>query len=131
MTSLSLSLSLVAQTIKNLPAMRETQVQSLGFEDPPGKGNGNPLQYSCLGNLMDRGVWWDSPQGCKRAGHDSATATAAVKSLQSCPTLCDPTDALPQGSPDAGILHARTLEWGAIAFSETTAQLHSSHILVK
>ena len=45
------------------------------------------------------------------------TAAAAAKLLQSCPTLCDPTDALPQGSPDAGILHARTLEWGAIAFS--------------
>ena len=49
--------SLVAQTVKNLPAMRETQVQSLGFEDPPGKGNGNPLQYSCLGNPTDREAW--------------------------------------------------------------------------
>ena len=49
--------SLVAHFVKNLPAMQETQVQSLGGEDPLGEGNGNPLQYSCLGNPMDRGAW--------------------------------------------------------------------------
>ena len=38
--------------------MLETRVQSLGWEDSPGEGNGNPLQYSCLGNPMDRGAWW-------------------------------------------------------------------------
>ena len=54
--------------VKNLPAMQETQVQSLGQEDPLekgiatysailGEGNGNPLQYSCLANPMDRGAW--------------------------------------------------------------------------
>jgi len=42
--------------------------------------------------------------------------TAAV-SLQSCPTLCDPIDGSPRGSPVPGILQARTLEWVAIAFS--------------
>ena len=42
---------------------------------------------------------------------------AAAKSLQSCPTLCDPTDGSPPGSPVPGILQARTLEWVAIAFS--------------
>ena len=44
-------------------------------------------------------------------------AAAAAKSLQSCPTLCDPRDGSPPGSPVPGILQARTLEWGAIAFS--------------
>ena len=44
-------------------------------------------------------------------------AVAAAKSLQSCPTLCDPIDGSPPGSPVPGILQARTLEWGAIAFS--------------
>ena len=39
---------------KNLPAVQETRVQCLGEEDPPGEGNSNPLQYSCLGNPMDR-----------------------------------------------------------------------------
>ena len=87
---------LVAQLVKNLPAMQEAQVQSLGREHPleegmathssilglprglsgkesacnagdpgsvpgsgrsPGEGNGNPLQYSCLENPMDRGAW--------------------------------------------------------------------------
>ena len=42
---------------------------------------------------------------------------AAAKSLQSCPTLCDPIDSSPQGSPVPGILQARTLEWVAISFS--------------
>ena len=42
---------------------------------------------------------------------------AAAKSLQSCPTLCDPIDGSPPGSPVPGILQARTLEWVAISFS--------------
>ena len=50
--------SLMAQMVKNLPAMQDTGVQSLGGEDPLGEGNGNPLQYSCLQNPMDRGAWW-------------------------------------------------------------------------
>ena len=44
-------------------------------------------------------------------------AAAAAKSLQSCPTLCDPIDGSPPGSPIPGILQARTLEWIAISFS--------------
>ena len=46
-----------------------------------------------------------------------AAATAAAKSLQSCPTLCDPRDGSPPGFPVPGILQARTLEWVAIFFS--------------
>ena len=45
-------------------------------------------------------------------------AAAAAKSLQSCPTLCDPIDGSPPGSPIPGILQARTLEWVAISFSK-------------
>ena len=44
-------------------------------------------------------------------------AAAAAKSLQSCPTLCDPIDGSLPGSPIPGILQARTLEWVAISFS--------------
>ena len=44
-------------------------------------------------------------------------AAAAAKSLQSCPTLCNPIDSSPPGSPIPGILQARTLEWVAISFS--------------
>ena len=49
----------------------------------------------------------------------TAAAAAAAKSLQSCPTLCDPIDGGPPGSPVPGILQARTLEWVAISFSNT------------
>ena len=48
----------------------------------------------------------------------SYAAAAAAKSLQSCPTLCDPIDGYPPGSPVPGILQARTLEWAAISFSK-------------
>ena len=53
-------------------------------------------------------------------------AAAAVKLLQSCPTLCDPIDGSPPGSPIPGILQARTLEWVAIAFSAYLAQQFSN-----
>ena len=48
---------------------------------------------------------------------DGGIAAAAVKLLQSCPTLCDPIDSSPPGSPVPGILQARTLEWVVISFS--------------
>ena len=47
----------------------------------------------------------------------TAAAVAAAKSLQSCPTLCDPIDGSPPGSPIPGILQARTLEWVAMSYS--------------
>ena len=50
--------------------MQEMQVQFLGWKRPPGKGNGNPLQYSCLGNPMDRGAWWAIGHGIAIVGHD-------------------------------------------------------------
>ena len=49
--------------------------------------------------------------------HIYHAAAAAAKSLQSCPTLCDPIDSSPPGSTVPGILQARTLEWVAISFS--------------
>ena len=48
---------------------------------------------------------------------ESVDAAAAAKSLQSCPTLCDPIDGSPPGSPVPGILQAVTLEWVALSFS--------------
>ena len=57
---------------------------------------------------------------CYCCGLDSVPgqeSSAAAKSLQSCPTLCDPIDGSPPGSPVPGILQARTLEWVAISFS--------------
>ena len=54
--------------VKNLPAVQETWVQSLGWEDPPGEVNGNPLQYSCLENPLDRGAWWAIVYGVAKSG---------------------------------------------------------------
>ena len=53
----------------------------------------------------------------------TGAAAAATKSLQSCPTLCDPIDGSPPGSPVPGILQARTLEWVAISFSNASLPL--------
>ena len=57
------------------------------------------------------------PQNCQHSAAAAAAAAAAAKTLQSCPTLCDPIDGSPLGSPIPGILQARTLEWVAISFS--------------
>jgi len=56
-------------------------------------------------------------------GHCVAAAAAAAKSLQSCPTLCDPIDSSPPGSAIPGILQARTLEWVAISFSSAACKI--------
>ena len=52
----------------------------------------------------------------------AAAATTAAKSLQSCPTLCDPIDSSPRGSSVPGILQARILEWVAISFSNAWSE---------
>ena len=67
-----------------------------------------PLYESLKGQDDSIPLMWGTPQ--KKA------AAAAAMSLQSCPTLCDPIDSSPPGSPVPGILQARTLEWVAIAF---------------
>ena len=54
---------------------------------------------------------------CYKGKSHVAAAAAAAKSVQSCPTLCDPIDGSPPGSAIPGILQARTLEWVAISFS--------------
>ena len=111
--------SLVVQTVKGLSTMWETQVRSLGQEVPwrrkwqstpvllPGKSHGQRSLQS---------------MGSKRVRHYWAIFTIIhhkleAKSLQWCPTLCDPIDGSPRGSPVPGILQERTLEWVAISFS--------------
>ena len=59
---------------------------------------------------LDGGAWW-------AAVHGVTTSAAAAKSLQLCPTLCDPIDGSPPGSAVPGCLQARTLEWVAISFA--------------
>ena len=69
----------------------------------------------CLG-IPSRAAMWGGGQGW-HSSDSLEGAAAAAKSLQSCPTLCDPIDGSPPGSPVPGILQARTLEWVAISFS--------------
>ena len=54
---------MVAQTVENLP---ETQVQIRGLGGSPREGNGNPLQYLCLENSMDREAWWATVLGATK-----------------------------------------------------------------
>ena len=63
--------------------------------------------------MMEREIKKENPTLRKQAN-----AAAAAKSLQSCPTLCDPIDGSPPGSPIHGIFQAGVLEWVAVAFSK-------------
>jgi len=75
-----------------------------------------PNEYSGL--ISFRMDWLDLlAKAISRVFSNITAAAAAAKSPQSCPTLCDPTDGSPPGSPIPGILQARTLEWVAISFS--------------
>ena len=131
--------------IKNLSAMQETWVWSLDQEDPLDKGlvthSSLPWEYRQR-RLVDYSPWglkesemteqlilsmfftWQknkvkSPSGVslRKKPWNSNPLYPAAKSLQSCPTLCDPIDGSPPGSPVPEILQARTLEWAAISFS--------------
>ena len=114
-------------------------VQSLGREDPleevwqptpvffPGESHGQrSLEgYSPWGQKeSDTTKRLSTHISCTSGGnglriqYHFCTAAAAAKSLQSCPTLCDPIDGSPPGSPVPGTLQARTLEWVAISFSK-------------
>ena len=73
-----------------------------------------------LGILFELSIDWcngDSAMKKNSSSNSNSNAAAAAKSLQSCPTLCDPIDGSPPGSPVPGILQARTLGWVAISFS--------------
>ena len=88
-----------------------------GLGRSPGEGKGYPLQYSGLENSMDCLVHGVAKSRTRLSGFHCKVRYA--KSLQSCPTLCDPIDGSPPGSPVPGILQARTLEWIAISFSKS------------
>ena len=85
---------------------------SLGFSRQEYWGE---LPFPSPGDLPDPGIKTRSPT--LQADSLPSAADADAKSLQSCPTLCDPIDGSPPGSPVPGILQARTLEWVAISFS--------------
>ena len=70
--------SLVAQKIKDQPAMQEAWVQSLVRKIPLEKGNGNPLQYSCLENPMDRRVWQAAVHGVTKESDRTEQLTLSL-----------------------------------------------------
>ena len=78
-----------------------------------------PFIHPAQGGCIPRGVLFPAFKGTKRVRMflNQMFLAAAAKSCQSCPTLCNPIDGSPPGSPVPGILQARTLEWAAIAFS--------------
>ena len=59
--------------VKNPPAKAGDTSLIPGSGKPSGEGNDNPLQYSCLENLMGRGAWWIQSMGSQRVGHDLVT----------------------------------------------------------
>ena len=59
--------------VKNQPANARDMGSVPGLERSPGQGNGNPLQYSCLGNPMDREAWWAIVHGVARVRYDLET----------------------------------------------------------
>ena len=65
--------SLVAHSVKNLPAVQETRVRSLGWEDPLEKDMATHSRHSCLENPMERGAWGAMVHGVARVRHDLAT----------------------------------------------------------
>ena len=104
--------------------------------EPMYETNGHPLQYSCRGNVLSWKIYlgnscrghrslagycpWGRKEATKHAcmhATETDLAAAAAKSLQSCPTLCDPIDGSLPGPAVPGILQARTLEWVAISSS--------------
>ena len=111
--------SLVAQLVKESACNAGDLLCSIpGLGRSPGEGKGYPLQYSGLENSMDCTVHGVAKSRTRlsdfrftpwKESYDQRAA--AAKSLQSCPTLCDPRDGSPPGSPIPGILQARTLEW--------------------
>ena len=87
---------------------------------PSSRGSSPPrdqTQVPCLLHWQMGSLSLVSHRNPKRTPAAAPVAAAAAKSLQSCPTLCDPTDSSPSGSAIPGILQARTLEWVAISFS--------------
>ena len=114
--------------------MQKTWVWSWCQEDSPGRGNGNPLQWSCQENPMDRAARQAVVHGVAKESDateqlnnnkiysPSHSMLCCTQSLQPHPTLCSPMDRSPPGSSVHGVLQARILEWVAMLSSRGSSQ---------
>ena len=115
-TLFTMGASLIAQLVKNLPALQETRFDFWVWKIP-WRRKWQPTLVFLPRKCHGQRSWRATVHGVSRVGHDLVSAAAAAKSLQSRPTLCDPIDGSPPGSSVPRILQARTLEWVAISFS--------------
>ena len=92
------------QALLSIGFSRQEYWSGLPFSSPEGLPNPGIEPVSFISPALANGFF-------------TTAAAAAAKSLQSCPTLCNPIDSSPPGSPVPGILQARTLEWVTISFS--------------
>ena len=108
---------IVIHTVKGFGIVNKAEIHiflelSRFFNDPADVGN--LISGSSAFSKTSLNIW-------KFPVHVLLKPATAAKSLQLCPTLCDPIDSGPPGSPVSGLLQARTLEWVAISFSNAEA----------
>ena len=123
--------SLVAQMVKNLPAMQGIWVQLLDWEDPLEKGMANKSKQSTfpsvqLNEFLPRKLTSPDQEISIIRFQKSARSESESKDAQSCPTLCGPRGLQRlRGSSVHRIFQARVLEWVAISFSKKSTQTHT------
>ena len=116
---------LVAQKVKNLPALQEIWVWTMGWEDLLAKGMATHFSIFFLGNTMNRGAWWATIHGLQRFRQtEQPTFPTFILYMWGCCCCCCwiasvVSDSVhsPPGSSVPGILQARILEWVAISYS--------------
>ena len=113
---------IVIHTVKGFDIIHKAEIDvfflelSCFFHDPADVGN--LVSGSSVFSKTSLNNWKFMVHVLLKPGLENLEHAAATKLLQSCPSLCDPIDGSPPGSPVPGILQARTLEWVAISFSK-------------
>ena len=115
--------------VKNPPASAGDAGSIPGLGRFPGEGNGNPLQYSCLENPMNRGAWGTTVHGVAKESDMTkrlSTASDQIRSVaQLCPTLCDPMNRSTPGLP----VHHQLLEFTETHVHRVSDAIQPSHPL--
>ena len=134
---------LLVQTVKNLPAMQETWVRSLAWEDPLEKGMATHSSILAWRIPMDRGAWRGTVHGVTKSLDTTEWLNTFTSKVRKCNFhdvyvclcslsrvwLCGPTDCSPPGSSVHGIPQARKLEWVAISYSKGSSRPRDPRLL--